>query len=685
MQTVESLRQHFRKKPILLATLVLVPVLVAALVLGPGIIGRARAITNFAAPGTGMKGTEVFRPLFMYDIINQVNNRVTTSNFDADNQSWIGSGSNMKSYLALRTFGNALPEGAVVTSAKLELKSARNSKVEVSVDVGVATGMSDSDPNDIFGEFKPSELTLGSIVQNQTLNNRWVKDSFVEMDVTDVVKEYFTGNPTSRLVTLVFKNAAENTRSARRFFYSNTLQTENAPKLTIEYVVGGQSSSTSVTTTSSSSTSSSSSSSSSSATSTTTSAPPVQVNNRAEIGMDLAMYNRLRTEAVSGAYDRECTEAEHDPTKWHSLINEEAKCHYDHQHFDDPNYVNDIFGEPGAWFGKAGQSISYPWQTFPAQTANESNAAYAGQLENDIKHEEFAWIVRRDQDCSQGDCVRDYRLLVHMDGNLHATTRYHSFSLEARYCRNGNDLSTCGIVRFGGWADYGRLLTSSEPNNLDCSHANRNFVPLPADNLFFPIDRPEARDEIRCHPFITSLPAYPSSIPMAEWWAKGGGGYRGKLFLYDPMGNVNPDDPTEFHTFCNPTDADCDYNGSILTAVLDYTEAIPEFFDGMRVDEDQNERTDLMLGDAYFNRWGGRNASCTGVSLDCIPFEFNNVPLNIDYNKNGRFEEARYKQIRCENCEKLDYDIAPAGKQWITWFYDHLDHDMPEVEIDDPA
>ncbi|MEO6728927.1 MAG: hypothetical protein ABIM99_03315 [Candidatus Dojkabacteria bacterium] len=400
-----------------------------------------------------------------------------------------------------------------------------------------------------------------------------------------------------------------------------------------------------------------------------TSAPgPIQISNKLEVGIDLAMLNREITDVNKGVYDRPCTEAEHDKTKYHTLVNEEAKCHYDHQHNDDPNLVNNIFGEPGAWFGKPGQSISYPWQTFPAKTTNESNEIYVktNQMENDTKHEGSAWIVRKDQDCSQGNCVKDFRLQVHMDSSLHAATRFHSYSLEARFCENGDDLSSCGIVRYGGWMDFGRLVTSATPNDTNCANDNQNYIPVAADTQFFPIDRPEVRDEVRCHPYLTILPKQVGSQPLAEWWGHAGGETRIQVRSYNPYGNVDPKNPTSMLTFCKPTDASCDYNGSILTAAMAYTENIPEFTNGVKIDSDENGRTDLK---AYFTRFGDINKSCTQPGLDCIPFEYDNVKLNLDYNKDGRSEEARYQTPSCTNCQKVDYDIAPAGKQWITWFY----------------
>ena len=117
-----------------------------------------------------------------------------------------------------------------------------------------------------------------------------------------------------------------------------------------------------------------------------------------EIGINLAAFNQIKADIAAGVYDRPCTEAEHDPTKWHTLVNVEAKCHYDHEHGDDPHYVDDIFGEPGDWFASPGQSISYPWQTFaiPAGMSKYSTpeeAGAIGHLENEVKHEGYMWIL----------------------------------------------------------------------------------------------------------------------------------------------------------------------------------------------------------------------------------------------------------------------------------------------------
>ncbi|MBZ0275832.1 MAG: hypothetical protein K8I60_06790, partial [Anaerolineae bacterium] len=185
--------------------------------------------------------------------------------------------------------------------------------------------------------------------------------------------------------------------------------------------------------------------------------------NGLEAGINVNALNQIKADIANGVYNRPCTPEEHDPTRWHTLVNVERKCHYDHQHGDDPYYASDLFGEPGAWFNAPGQSIAYPWQTFPARTLNEPDTAYlnSGQMENQAAHEGYGWVVRRDQPCPTGNCVTDFRLQYNaIFGASGAIVRFHSFSLEARVCVTANDPATCGMMRLGGWADFGPLFTT---------------------------------------------------------------------------------------------------------------------------------------------------------------------------------------------------------------------------------
>jgi len=392
-----------------------------------------------------------------------------------------------------------------------------------------------------------------------------------------------------------------------------------------------------------------------------------------ETGINTDAFNKVRADVNAGVYDRPCQPDEEDPTKWHSLVNVEKKCHYNHQHNDDPNYVNDIFGVPGAWFGSPGMEISYPWQTFKAATANEPNTTYMAnhQMENDLKHEGYIWLVRRDQPCTKGNCITDFRIQVHaVMGAADMPVRFHSYSLEARLCATPSDPSSCGIVRYGGWIDMG-ILSTLNPGDLDCGSVTRGIhIPLPADTLYFPLDRPETRDEFRCHPNISQLPTYPSPNALAQWWGHAGGETRFQLSSYDPIGNVDPANPSHWQFFCAQSDMNCHYDASIFTIFVGYQLKIHEFLGynpEVRVDADQNGRTDFK---GYENRWGDLNPTCTAPGLDCVPYQYDNVVLNEFNNK-----EAGYThQSACfSNCHPIDYDISPPGKRWITWFYRYAD------------
>lgn len=387
-----------------------------------------------------------------------------------------------------------------------------------------------------------------------------------------------------------------------------------------------------------------------------------------EIGINLANLNVIRADINAGVYDRPCTAAEHNPNKWHTLVNVEAKCHYDHHHGDDPNYVNDLFGEPGGWYGRPGESVSYPWQTFKAATATEPNDQYVAnkQMENDLKHEGYTWVVRRDQPCPEDKaCITDFRLQFHGIFGAHdAVVRWHSFSFEGRLCNKPSDPSTCGIYRTGGWNDFGRLFIT-QPDVIECGHAvNAIYIPLAADTLYFPLDRPEARDEIRCHPTIRTLPAYPSQRPLMEWWGGGSSHMRFQIRSYDPIGNIRQDAPDQWLFHCTLEDVNCRYDQTITTAFIGYVLSIPEFIDdarSIRVDSNGDGRTDYK---GWTDRFSQDKTGCTQTSLDCIPVEYNNIPLNYFFNK-----EAQYFHHPCNNCAKMDYDISPPGKKWNTWFF----------------
>lgn len=392
------------------------------------------------------------------------------------------------------------------------------------------------------------------------------------------------------------------------------------------------------------------------------------------IGINMIEFNKVKADASSGVYNRSCTVAEHDPNKWHSLVNTVAKCHYDHHHGDDPNYVNDVFGKPGEWFGSSGQSISYPWQTMvmPAGVNKYYVNTNPAQLENGFKHEGYGWVVRRNQDCPtmqpgddgtplirpMGACVTDVRVQYHFHGTMDAATRFHSTSAEMRVCLDKNNPSTCGIYRTGGWFDTGKLMLTDGNNNTDCeARGDETFIPLADETRFAPFDREVERDEIRCHPMMTNLGSY---VP-AEWWGhiKADNELRWQLVIHDMMGNVDPANPTMVTSYhCKQSDPSCKYTSSMTSIFMGYTEHL---------------RKGLGSGKhvIYQDRWGDAVEGCSKAGVDCVPTVLENVQGNLDYNGDGKGEEARYFHSPSD-ITPVNHNISPANQQWITWFYRYL-------------
>jgi hypothetical protein len=118
-------------------------------------------------------------------------------------------------------------------------------------------------------------------------------------------------------------------------------------------------------------------------------------------------------------------------------------------------------------------------------------------------------------------------------------------------------------------------------------------------------------------------------------------------------------------------ETDCRYNQSIMTAWIGYTLGVPEYLADVQLDPDRDGRTEYT---GYSDRWGYPADDCTEPSLDCVPVEYSSVLLNLYPDSNDVPREARYQHEICSECPKVDYDLAPAGEKWITWYYRHVDH-----------
>ncbi|MFW5940659.1 MAG: hypothetical protein ACOCXI_02580 [Chloroflexota bacterium] len=314
--------------------------------------------------------------------------------------------------------------------------------------------------------------------------------------------------------------------------------------------------------------------------------------------------------------------AEHDRSLYHPLFDEARNCHHDHEHKHDPQDVADIFGAAGAWFG--GSSISYPWQT---------------PSENDYKHQAYGYVTRRDLAANgRAQWVRALRVQGHVtnepfrmaDDSLGGgyLGDIHSYSAEAQVCRGDE----CGIVRFGGWLDYGCLQLFDE-NGM-------TYECLPGETQG-PLDSGNRQ-------------VYPNG--KSVWYGEGrldGAGAEALFRITVAFGQadsavwVSADDVRQPRYFCE--DRQCAFNSSTLQQhVLRFT--VPAW-----MDEDGDGYADFS---GYTDQWGQIRDNCTAPGPQCVPLIVEHAPV-------GSYEH-RDDEHGYEIDTLLEFDTSPAGSWWIT-------------------
>ncbi len=339
-----------------------------------------------------------------------------------------------------------------------------------------------------------------------------------------------------------------------------------------------------------------------------------------------------------------------DNTLYHDIWNERAACHYDHTHNDNPSQADSIFGVAGRDFG---QNISYPHMT-----DNENSlVGHTGYKYYVNLNPQPACATEAFDYFGSMNCVSAFRIQYHdVGGSAHMVKRFHSYYLEAQV-KKGN---TIGIVRTGGWADFG------------CLHGSYKdfFITLPG------IDPVNSSGQSVCQPGVPgaqdiSQDPYRSARTVAEaqsaaqfgqdnmwsWtsWNRYGYNQIGMFFyrVLDASGGMNAADPYAEHPIC--PDTKCKYNNSeqhVYTVML----IIPASLDAQDGAADGK-----VTYTGYTDRRGNIVQGCTAPSLDCVPLQIINAPV-------GRAVWARnLSGLRPAGEPVRDHDIyfngQPSG--WI--------------------
>lgn len=348
--------------------------------------------------------------------------------------------------------------------------------------------------------------------------------------------------------------------------------------------------------------------------------------------------------------------AEHDPNAWHALISADGSCHYDHEHKHDPmEACGSLFGEPGAWFG--GTSLSYFWQT---------------PEENLHKHEGYGWIVRCDIGANSNPAdpnpnySHNFRSQIHLDpmpfkmeSGLFAggyLGRQHSFSIETEVCRKSDN--QCGILRWGGWLNFGDLeLRSGNTVLTQC-------VPL-AD---VSEDCPHGPGGSKIH---FDFPTFPGTIPGKAtffWYGEQSTTDQESLEVLNPtviaftMADAMVD--VQLTTLYTPDQVmfcpmmDCPLNGSTISQ--------HELTFNVRANLFDPDGDGFATGTWFLDQYGRMNTECMsagqvlGNGLFCIPLVMEHVPVGA-----AEYGDPENNQIGPEGVR--DFDLSPAGEWWITW------------------
>ncbi len=183
-----------------------------------------------------------------------------------------------------------------------------------------------------------------------------------------------------------------------------------------------------------------------------------------------------------------CTD--HNDTDYHGVWNDEKGCFYDHTHGADPSKT--IFsGIVKEW----DQEISYPWQT-----PNENLYKHKGYfyIYDEAKNGCELFKNSPELKTEEFSCITHILYGVHSIGTTaELTTRYHSYRVVARVC-DQQDMTKCGFVQTGGWADYG---------TLHCPY-KKTHCPLSNDPLPLATDGGKLPDTVAINqpPYRTIIP-----------------------------------------------------------------------------------------------------------------------------------------------------------------------------------
>ncbi len=360
---------------------------------------------------------------------------------------------------------------------------------------------------------------------------------------------------------------------------------------------------------------------------------------------------------------------DHNPNAWHALYDPVRKCHYDHEHGDNPTLGDAIFGSVNY---ANGDKISYAWATSAA--------------ENTHKHGGYKYAVRTPSynplpDChdwvntygSNPNCVVAARIQFHIvAATMDSMARYHSYYEELKICK-GPEYTQCGIVKIGGWADFGELRSPYPGPRVVRPGGTIDFgdgmvmtfkpdaewgdLPAQSGEPYVAVentthDNTQQYLENNCKYVkncdymqgvwsmndLDSEP-HPAGDPAHNQYI------RFLIRTFDDWNLLKVDNPNDLFYFCK--DGSCEMNGSVR-ALNEVNARIPSSWDP--------DGDGFVTVSGFTDRWGNpKPTGCTEANLDCVPYSLSHVPVGIASTE----DPGNGRDVR------IEYDTSPAGKHWI--------------------
>jgi hypothetical protein len=353
---------------------------------------------------------------------------------------------------------------------------------------------------------------------------------------------------------------------------------------------------------------------------------------------------------------------DHDSTKWHALIDYTRKCHYDHEHGDDPHDADAMFGPWADLWGD--QELSYPWQTFSIKPDGSK------AMENDVKHGGYKFYVNTalpdigshflnwSPDLNkpgQNNWITGMRIVYHFHGHLDAAVRLHSFYAQYKICMPGGD-APCGTVSGGGWWDTGYL--ESPYQGIQQT--------IPGQDPSHP--KEVGHDPYRGHSACPShgghnaglwtslhkwgLPTTSTGYPIEF------NNHLGLFVIHHDVSSCTVQGSHGGQQMICP-DGKCWYNNSLRAPFVLWA-WVDKDWDGKAGFDEDGVANGFVTYHGYTDRTGKPASGCSQAALDCIPWVLDKAP--VGYGAWVTTDNGFLPEFPGLNHE---FDTSPPGEFWI--------------------